>query len=206
MLKLLAMLSTGNVLLALLLLISSLLQPAAGTSIYLLSPVEGDYLQGVVTVSGGMDVEGFLSYEVAFAYEGVPETQQSWFSIRRDVNQVQKGALALWDTTTITDGEYQLRVTVQMDGGKQVETVVRRLHVSNYSPIPAAVAPNLQAAPKGNLPAQVEVPAPVELPPNPAELTRDELKAGIVFGLVGVLILLAGLGVYAGLRRLLRKK
>ncbi len=206
MLKLLAMLSSGNVLLSLLLFISSLLQPAAGNSVYILSPVKEDYLQGVVTVSGGMDVEGFLSYEVAFAYEGIPLTQQSWFSVRRDVNQVQKGVLALWDTTTITDGEYQLRVTVQLEGGKQVETVVRRLRVSNYSPIPAAAAPGNQTTPKANLPALAEAPSPVELPPNPAELTRDDLEAGIVSGLVGVLILLAGLGAYAGLRRLLRNK
>jgi hypothetical protein len=206
MLKLLAMSSTGNALLALSLLFFNLLRPAADGSVFLLYPGEGDYLQGVVSISGGMDVQGFLSYEAAFAYESSADEPQSWFTIQREVNQVQKGVLAVWDTTTITDGDYKLRVTVQLEGGGQVETIVRNLHVSNYSPIPGGViAPTLPAAPKVGEPPRNEAPAPVELPSNPLELSDEKLSTSMYRGLIGALILLAGLGVYTGVHRLLRK-
>jgi len=205
MLKLLAMLKTGKILLSLGLLVINLAARPAGSEVFLLSPAEGDYLQGVVTVSGGMDVDGFLSYETSFAYEDGSDPK-AWFVIKRDVNQVQKGTLALWDTTTITDGDYRLRVVVQLEDGTQLETIVRNLHVSNYSPIPAAAEPTLQTAPRTNPTAQAEAPPPVNLPPNPAELTRDELKTGILIGLAAVLILLAAVGIYIGILRLTRKK
>ncbi|MHC1784159.1 MAG: hypothetical protein AB9891_15640 [Anaerolineaceae bacterium] len=208
MLKLLAMLSSGKVFLIIVLLFSSFFRPAAaGTEVFLLSPVEGEYLQGVVTISGGMDVQGFLSYETAFAYEDGRE-KPTWFLIKRDINQVQKGTLAVWDTSAITDGEYKLRVLVELEDGKQVEKIVNHLHVSNYSPIPGgeAQAPTVQASSKVGGAAPAEAPVPVVLPVNPAELTRQEVSASFSRGFIGVLVLFAGVGFYLTVRYRLRKK
>jgi hypothetical protein len=208
MLKLLAMLTTGKIIFSLAFLLANLLHPAAA-EVFIQSPVEGDTLQGAVTISGGMDVKGFVSYEAAFAYDDGKDSP-TWFLIRRDINQVQKGTLAVWDTTTITDGDYQVRILAHTDDGREITATAGHLHVSNYSPIKGgriaggltAAAPALQKGPSSDAPRPVEM----KLPPNPAELSREQLNSSLSRGLILAAVLLGGLGLYLAARRVLHRK
>lgn len=202
------MLSTGKFFFTFVLLLGSLFHPAqAGDDVFIDSPVEGDYLQGAVSISGGMDVQNFTAYEAAFTYEDGRDNP-AWFLIKRDINQVQKGALAVWDTTTITDGEYRIRVLVLTGEGRELVKEVRHLHVNNYSPVQGggAALATLPAGQKAAGQAPFVRPAEVTLPPNPAEISEQDLKASLLRGLGATAALFAGLGLYLLARRGLQKK
>lgn len=207
MLKLLAMLTTGKALLVFGLLFGNLFNIArAGEEVFIDTPAEGEYLQGAVTISGGINVNDFSSYEAAFAYEDGRE-KPVWFLIRRDINQVQKGTLAVWDTTTITDGEYRIQLLVQTGDGRQLIKEVRHLHVSNYSPVPGGISTEAAqpAAQKANNTASAVRPAPIEIPSNPAVLSENDLKSSLLKGILGALGLLLLLGLYLLISRRIRR-
>ena len=74
------------------------------------SPRPGEALQGVIAVQGSTDVLDFESAELSFAYQDGGE--ETWFLIANLKNPVEDQRLAEWDTTTIADGTYQLRLRV----------------------------------------------------------------------------------------------
>ena len=174
------------------------------------SPGGGEALQGVVSVSGTSIVPGFRSAEVAFAYQEDPT--HTWFSIQQSAQPVENGVLASWDTTTIADGTYQLRLQVVLEDGQVLENLVAGLRVRNYSRVetstPASPAarqatvtptptplPDFQAAPKNNLPQ----------PTNPAQLDRFDLQRSALGGtLIVFSALLVGL-LYLAVRALIRR-
>lgn len=203
MLKLLAMLTAGKFLFSLFLL-STFLMPAISTgNVFIDSPVENGYLQGAVTVMGGMDVKDFLSYEVSFTYDE-DKPNPTWFLITKANNQVQKGTLATWDTSTITDGDYRLKVMVQLIDGQQISKIVNHLHVSNYSPVGnnGSILSATQAIPVKSAPTvQAVLPVPVDLPANPVELTRADLWTNFTRGIIYAILVFAALGIYLGLRK-----
>ncbi len=79
------------------------------------SPQTGDALQGIIPVSGSDQLAGRLYSEVAFAYAG--DTTGTWFLIATVTEPVIDGTLTNWDTTTITDGNYILRLRVYLSDG-----------------------------------------------------------------------------------------
>ena len=104
-------------------------------------------LQGVVTIRGSSNETGFLSAEVDFTYAG--DTTGTWFLIATDSQPVDSSTLATWDTTTITDGDYNLRLRVILSDGTHLDVIIPNLRVRNYTPIetptpaPTAVQPTL---------------------------------------------------------------
>ncbi len=81
------------------------------------SPVTGQAVQGSIAIRGSTGMDRFQSYEVNFSYEGDPTL--TWFLIQEGTTPVQDGVLAEWDTTTITDGDYTLRLLVTLNDGTQ---------------------------------------------------------------------------------------
>jgi hypothetical protein len=174
------------------------------------SPRPGQALQGVVSIDGSTDIPGFQSSEVAFAYQNEEGGTTNWFVLAQSQEALQSGSLAAWDTTTITDGAYSIRVQVWLQDGRLVETIVPDLRVRNYTavetetPSVGSVAEPAETAP----PVQVSVtPAPTAspLPPNPAEVTPAHLLDSIQQGAGAVLIGMIVLGVYLGARRFIRR-
>lgn len=160
------------------------------------SPLPGEALQGVVIITGSTDVIGFLSAEVAFSYES--DDSNTWFLIEYSDTAIHEGTLAMWDTTTIADGTYLLRVLVHRKVGRSVERVIPGLRVRNYSPVetntpevakdPEETTSALQVSPTSE-----KLPTPTNLPPNPAEFTPDRLKTsliqGVLFSFIGFVFL-----------------
>lgn len=168
----------------------------------IVSPRPGEALQGRVTISGASDAIGFVSYELAFAYPA--DSTGTWFLIVQSERPVQDGVLGEWDTTLVTDGNYTLRLRVLLDDGSSLEVLVPDLRVRNYTPVetptpgPSPIFPTRTlSAITPSLPGPTSTP----LPPNPAALTPERLRAGLGYGALGMLALLVLFGAYLFLRR-----
>jgi hypothetical protein len=172
----------------------------------ILSPGQGQALQGVVTVKGSSNVPGFVSSELAFAYTG--DTTDTWFVIASSSQPVDQNTLASWDTTTITDGNYVLRLRVFLANGISLNFIVRALRVRNYTAVetptptplePTAIRPTL--TPTITLTPTL-FPTPTGMPGNTAIITTFDLSKSIAYGGAAALVFLLILALYQKLRRL----
>ncbi len=97
------------------LLILFVLFLAQTVDISIASPKSGDTLRGQVDIVGNMNVPNFASAELAFSYASNPA--DSWFTIQTFPQPVINPTLAVWDTTTVTDGDYVLHLRVFLQDG-----------------------------------------------------------------------------------------
>jgi hypothetical protein len=173
-------------------------------------PQNGEALQGIVLINGTTDVPGFRSVEIAFSYQN--DSTSTWFLIDQSGTPVKDGLLASWDTSTITDGEYQLRVKVMLDNGQAIQESVTNLRVRNYTLVETSTPdagtsvqeqPTLTKTPLADFRVTVSTPTP--LPTNPVELTGQDLKSSAFFGAVLVFGALVIAGVYWGIRLVIRR-
>jgi hypothetical protein len=177
------------------------------------SPLPSEVIQGAVVIRGNTHMDGFLAYEVDFAYSA--DTTQTWFLIQESTLSIQDGILAVWDTTTITDGEYNLRLMITQTGGESVEVQVSNLRVHNYTPkeTDTPMPTQSQATLAVNIPNNTEallftatpkvtsLPAtPVPLSTNPAEISPAQVMMMFGMGAGIITIIFAILGVYIGIR------
>ena len=185
--------------------------------VVIVSPHPGEALQGVVDVMGHTSITGFRSAEILFGYANDPS--QTWFFIAESAAPVEAGLLAKWDTSTLTDGNYILRLVVNRTDGSPVVAIVSGLRVRNYSPVetstptpvssPTALATSLPGSPNPTLteppPATTVPPTITPLPTNPAVLTQRDISSSLLRGAAGTGIALAGLGLYLAIRKLLHR-
>ena len=182
-----------------------------GDQVVISSPEEGQIVRGVLTVSGSVTALGFASYELSFAYED--DATQTWFTLTSSSLPVFEGELGTWDTSTLTDGNYSLRLRVFLLDGSIQETTVSGLRVRNYTPIPTStftptVTPVVQFAPPTAqliVPAPATVtpslPTPTPLPPNPASLAEISISNALGQGVALALLLFVIFGLLLRLRR-----
>lgn len=168
------------------------------------SPAPDEILRGQVTITGKVDLPSFVSAELDFAYASNPT--DTWFTIQTFSPPVTESTLATWDTTSITDGDYVLRLRVNFEDGT-VQDVTVPVKIGNDlapTPTPAPTAtldessvllptPFLLAA--SPTPTDVPRPTPTALPPNPASLRKGEIYTSLGRGALVIL----GLFVLAGL-------
>lgn len=182
------------------------------------SPAEGQAIQGNFAILGNTGSNRFQNYEVNFAYKDDPT--QTWFLVQESTAPIQDGVLVVWDTTTITDGEYTLRLLVTLNDGTQFEAMVKEIRVRNYSPIetdtPTPIPPLVtlvpaistgSPTPRFNLEATL-TPFPITptpLPTNPAVITSSQMALTLGKGAAISIGLIALIGVYLGLRSILHK-
>ena len=168
----------------------------------ILSPQQGAVLQGMVTIRGSSDETGFLSSEVDFAYAG--DTTDTWFLVGTGNQPVNSDTLVTWDTTTITDGNYNLRLRVYLVDGTHLDAIVPNLRVRNYTPVetptPAPIAIQPTLTPSDTL-TLTPFPMSTPLPVNPAVLTQADISTSLAYGGLGAVILIIILGIYLWLRR-----
>ena len=97
------------------------------------SPGMGQVLQGTISITGHTSVAGFMYTELSFGYFN--DQTDTWFLIYESDEPISDGELTQWDTSTITDGEYNLRLVVVLEDGSQLTSDVSNLRVRNYTPI-----------------------------------------------------------------------
>lgn len=167
------------------------------------TPEPGEVLQGVIVIIGSTDVSGFQSAEISFSYN--LKDVEEWFLIHSSTEPISKGTLAAWDTTTISDGIYRLRILVHLEGGRQVETIVPDLRVRNYTPVETDT-PSIDLNPEGsvpeikNTPTSTVMPTPTLFPPNTVQITAEDLRNRLVQGIVFSVTILTLIVVYSLLR------
>ena len=172
------------------------------------SPRAGEALQGRVTITGTTDIEGLQSYDVSFAYQ--KDQTNTWFAIAQGDQVLRNATLATWDTTTITDGTYKLRIRTFLADGRVLETFVMGLRVRNYTPVETSTPERKAGAETGATPS---LPAdftpvgatPTAPPENPAKVTSTMLGDSLVRGGLVALGLFIILFIYVGLRGLFRR-
>lgn len=151
------------------------------------SPQADAILRGQVEIQGRMDTPNFASAELAFKYASDPG--ESWFTLQAFPQPIKDPTLAVWDTTTITDGDYSLRLRVFLQDGTFQDAIVTNLKIRNDVPLPTAtptateITFNFQPpnATPGVLPpvetpqSATAYPTSTPLPANPASLTTDSI-------------------------------
>jgi len=189
---------------------------AQTADISITSPKPGDILRGQVEILGNMDIPNFASAELAFSYASNPA--DSWFTIQTFPQSVTDPTLAVWDTTTITDGDYVLRLRVFLQDGTTQEAVVSDLKIRNDVP-PSTVTPAATATPDSitinPIPISSPVaaadvqpatalptfPSPKPLPVNPASVTSTSIYSNFARGGLITLVLFAFFSLILRLRK-----
>jgi hypothetical protein len=174
------------------------------------SPAPDEVLRGQVTITGRVVIVSFVSVQVEFAYASNPTN--TWFTIQTFSQPILDSTLAVWDTTSITDGDYVLRLRVNFEDGTFQEATVPIKIGNDALPTPTAEptstpeevvvfvpTPFLVAA----SPTPTEVPrsTPTALPVNPASLEQNEIYASLGRGALVILGLFALAGLIIRVRR-----
>jgi hypothetical protein len=181
------------------------------------APAPGTPLKGLVSVEGSTLIDGFQSWELTFSYAS--DTTGTWFLIAEGNAAIDGGELAQWDTTTITDGDYNLRLSVFLEGGRREHYVVENLRVRNYSPIETITpTPSLTPTPFTETPLPSQTPTltqpptetplpdtPTPLPTNPVTITQGNLNNSLTRGAAGAAAAFVLVGLYLSIKRMLRK-
>jgi hypothetical protein len=192
------------------LLISLVLILAQTADISIASPKSGDILRGQVEIVGNMDVPNFASAELAFSYASNPA--DSWFTIQTFSQPVQKNpTLAVWDTTTLTDGDYVLHLRVLLQDGSTQDVVVSDLKIRNDVPLPTQSPTATESAgfiridPTATLPPAVTAlptfPSPTPLPANPVSVTTPSIYLNFARGGLIALVLFVFFSLILRLRK-----
>lgn len=165
-----------------------------------ISPRAGEALQGRVEINGITELDGFQRAEIEFRYTNDP--RGTWFLISETDKPVNPGKIVEWDTSLITDGNYDLRLTVFLKDGTNLSTSINGLRVRNYSSIETPT-PALSSAENSDSSQQpTTAPSPTPRPtrpvfaPNPAVLTQADINSGLVRGLISTVGFFLAFGIY----------
>jgi len=178
---------------------------ASAPVLVITSPQAGQVLQGNVSIMGTVPADGFVSGEVSYAYAqaGI----ETWFLVASLTQPVTEDVLAKWDTSTISDGDYQIKLSVKYQNGETRETIIKPVLVRNYT---AVVLPPTATVAVTLVQSSIQTSTPTATPEivatpflaNPASLSLVQVQTSMRVGIgVGVLVLLA-LAIYAFLRYL----
>ncbi|MBA3534563.1 MAG: hypothetical protein H0T73_21810 [Ardenticatenales bacterium] len=125
------------------------------------SPRPNAVLRGQVVINGTAGHSDFWKYEVRVTSGLNPNaSDDQWFRITVQEQQIFGGQLAVWDTSNVPDGVYTLRLrVVQLDGNWR-----------DFDVLPLSVANSVQPTPTEPPP-----PPPTEVPPTEAPVATVEV-------------------------------
>src|SRR5919199_984258 len=127
------------------------------------NPQPGAVLSGVVQVEGTASLGGgFQYYKVEFS----SANRDDWVLFSGLVRQqVVNGQLAVWDSASVPDGVYSMRLRVVDVTGNYCEWTITQLRVQNSAPVQPTLAPTLVPS----TPTATPTPAPPSPTPTPQE-------------------------------------
>jgi PKD repeat protein len=97
--------------------------------------VPGNVIAGNVQVVGAATHPNFLQYQVEVGPD--PNPSNLWYPITAAIQTpVINGILSIWNTTTVSDATYALRLRVYLRDGTTLTTVVNNIRVQNQAPTP----------------------------------------------------------------------
>jgi hypothetical protein len=175
------------------------------------APQPDAWLRDVVEIRG----TAFSAWELSFSFAKNPT--DTWFTLASSDQPVSDGLLAAWDTNSISDGLYVLRLRIAGVNGPQ--DALLNVRVANQLPDPTetglptltpapvligTAAPVEDSAPVGeatSLPPVLPVVTQPALPPNPAVLNPRDVFVNLGKGALGALVVFAFSGLVLFLRR-----
>jgi len=171
-----------------------------------ISPDPGQAIQGTILILARFDNSTITNARLEFAYQDDP--RNTWFHIQ-DFQDASQGELEFeWDTTTLTDGDYTLRLSTSLGQGEQSSTSIN-IRVRNYTAVETStpgptttIAPGVTGTPTITPTRSITaIPSTsTALPPNPVQITSDEIRTSIIVGSLLALFFLSLLGIYQYLR------
>ena len=192
-----------------LLLVLFLVAAQDAAPIAITSPAPDELLRGQVTITGRLDFPSFLSAQLEFSYASNPTN--TWFLIQTFSTPLREGTLANWDTTSITDGDYVLRLRASFEDGTSQEATVH-IKIGNEALPTPTLEPTATPQPETVLiptpfliaasptPTDLPRPTPTALPPNPVSLEQSQIYASLGRGALVILGLFALAGLILRVR------
>ena len=95
--------------------------------IMITAPQPGDVVKGIVEIIGTANVPNFAFYK----YEIAPMGTQNWSPVSASREPQVNESLGSWSTTSLTNGDYFLRLVVTDNVGKELEPCVLAVRVLN---------------------------------------------------------------------------
>ena len=110
--------------------------PGFTPEVYFREPVEGQVVDGIVTLIGTANVPNFAGYELQYGVSHNPGAFSRSFV--GGGSPVVNGVLGQWDTRGLDDGPHTVRVLVRDQAGSLFEARVRLFveHVATATPVP----------------------------------------------------------------------
>lgn len=179
------------------------------------SLVAGDAVRGLVSIVGNTAVEGFVSWELTFGYTG--DITGSWFYIAEGDEPITNDTLTDWDTTMITDGTYNIRLTIYLEGDRRTHSIVSDIRVRNYTPIETQTSmltttpytetpqPIISATIMASPTFTIIPDTPTPLPTNPIEISGQRFSTSLMRGALGTLAAFLIAGLYTTIRNTFRR-
>jgi hypothetical protein len=93
----------------------------------LAEPMDGKEVIGVVTLMGTVKSENFGFYKYEVARPGDP----LWLTIQAGRDIVEDGELGQWDTRSLQNGDYQLRLVVTDNQGETLPPCIIQVRINN---------------------------------------------------------------------------
>jgi hypothetical protein len=126
----------------------------------ILSPVDGETLQGEVKIMGTVQTTNFDYYTVQIGFGHDP---QNWIQIMQSTTPVKDSLLATWDTRRYADGAYTIRLAMYDKAGPGYGGRVKVFVGNVPTPTPRpSVTPTNTSTP---IPTATNVPSPTPVPP-----------------------------------------
>lgn len=187
-------------------------QEAGEPRLQIETPAAGEAVQGLVRFSASIPNPDNRGGSLSFRYAGFPDA--NWFPIWQSEQPLVSGELTVWDTTTITDGTYDVRLQILLGNGELDESLAAGIRVRNYTPVETTTpAPTLTIAPdRTNTPLpptatrQAEPPTPAPTLINSASLSEDQVYRTMLAAGAGVMGVFLITGLYFGISTILRRR
>ncbi len=133
-------------------------QNVIDSTVGITDPLPGNPIQGLVQITGFIDIEEWEYFNLEFAFTH----QNVWFPISMRQIEIGGNILGEWDTSSITDGNYDLRLTVFLSDETSLEIISEGIRVRNYSVIETNTpAPTIENAQQCKLPHRKTRPLPI---------------------------------------------
>ncbi len=130
------------------------------------SPAARSVVSGVVTITGTAIAPGFRFYLLEYNVDPTP-SDAPWMPIQAPVSQqARHSVLGAWDTQSLADGRYIIRLTVVYGETGQAAQAQVQVQVSNATPTPRPIPPTSTPSPVPGTPTPGPSPTPlIQQPP-----------------------------------------
>ena len=168
-------------------------------------PKDGNAIQGIVSIKSNISIDNFLSASAFFRY--TKDNTDTWFLIG-ETKKINDGNIAIeWDTTTISDGNYDIKIVIKCADDTTREALANNIRVRNYSQIETNTPDPFHRETNGtpeptNTATMTATPihSPTPLPTNPATISPKDIGNSIKNGAIFIFVVFLVFGVYLGMR------